>query len=401
MLPTLLITIALSAGPALAGPQVDVQTLAGPSVSGALIELNAEQAVVDAPRGRVRLPLEQLVSLAPVQVDVPPPGLSAEAWVDLTDGSALVVHDYRMTDGRAKITLVDGSAFDVPAPGVARVQFAPRTPALDAEWARISQMKFTADVLVVRKGDTLDYHQGTLHDVGPIEAQFDLEGDRLPVKRSKIGGLMYYHPAGQKLPGAVARATDGSGSRWAVARLASSGRLVLTTPTGLEIPRAWSAVRRIDFSSDKVLYLSDLPAQTMSWKPFFRPDSEVAVVDQYFAPRPDRALDRDPLQLGGKAYRKGLAMHSRTEMVFRLPDRFQRFKALAGIDDHLRPYGAVRLVIRGDDRELLSARLTGRDTPVSIDLDISGVRRLTILADFAGVLDVGSHLLLCEARVVK
>ena len=227
------------------------------------------------------------------------------------------------------------------------------------------------------------------------------------MKRGKIGGLIYYHPAGPKLPGAVAHATDGSGSRWAVARLATAGplatagRLVLSTPSGLEIPRAWSAVRRIEFASDKVLYLSDLPAQTTSWKPFFRPDSQVAVVDQYFAPRPDRALDRDPLQLGGKPYRKGLAMHSRTEQVFRLPDRFQRFKALAGIDDHLRPHGAVRLIIRGDERELFSVRLTGSDPPLPIDLEISGVRRLTILADFAGVLDAGSHLLLCEARVVK
>ena len=91
-------------------------------------------------------------------------------------------------------------------------------------------------------------------------------------------------------------------------------------------------------------------------------------MEQFYAPRFDRNFDGGPLQLGGTPYRKGLALHGRTELVYRLPDRFSRFRAVAGIDDAVRPGGKVRLVVRGDDKVLLDAvdrrqrRRRGRST---------------------------------------
>jgi hypothetical protein len=94
-------------------------------------------------------------------------------------------------------------------------------------------------------------------------------------------------------------------------------------------------------------------------------------------------------------------MHSRTELVYRLPGKFGTFRALAGIDDRVRPGGDVRLVIYGDGRLLLDKQITGRDEPVPLTVDISGVARLKIVADFGGDLDVSDHLDLCEPRVFK
>jgi hypothetical protein len=36
-----------------------------------------------------------------------------------------------------------------------------------------------------------------------------------------------------------------------------------------------------------------------------------------------------------------------------------------------------------------------------LDLDVGGVRRLSIVADFSETFDVGDQLLLCEAKVIK
>jgi len=72
-----------------------------------------------------------------------------------------------------------------------------------------------------------------------------------------------------------------------------------------------------------------------------------------FQPRVDRALFGGPLQLpreaNGRAtpawpYAKGLAIHSRTKIVYRLPREFRSFSAIAGIDSRVRPAGNVRLV---------------------------------------------------------
>ena len=86
---------------------------------------------------------------------------------------------------------------------------------------------------------------------------------------------------------------------------------------------------------------------------------------QFYAPRFDRGFDSQPLQLGGVDYRKGLALHGRTELVYRLPERFSRFRAVAGIDDAVRPGGKVRLVVRGDDKVLLEAAICRQRRPAA------------------------------------
>ena len=105
--------------------------------------------------------------------------------------------------------------------------------------------------------------------------------------------------------------------------------------------------------------------------------------------------------MGGTPYPKGLALHSRTEIVYRLPARFSRFRAVVGIDDAVRRGGKTRLVIRGDGQELLNAAVAGSDAPRPVDLDLTGVRRLTIVVDFGDSLSAGGYLLLCNARLSK
>lgn len=120
-----------------------------------------------------------------------------------------------------------------------------------------------------------------------------------------------------------------------------------------------------------------------------------------FQPRIDRSLDGGPLQLGGTEYAKGIAAHSRTELVYRLPEKHRIFQAIAGIDDRLRPGGNVHLLILGDDRTLFEDDLSGKDAPRPLELDISGVNRLKLIVDFGDGMDVGDALDFCDARILK
>ena len=58
-----------------------------------------------------------------------------------------------------------------------------------------SSLKADSDLLVVRKDESLDYHKGVLHDVTEDAVRFDLDGEVLPVKRSKVYGFAYRHGA--------------------------------------------------------------------------------------------------------------------------------------------------------------------------------------------------------------
>jgi hypothetical protein len=87
--------------------------------------------------------------------------------------------------------------------------------------------------------------------------------------------------------------------------------------------------------------------------------------------------------------------------VFDLPDDVRQFRATAGIDFRVREHGNVRLVIRGDDQQLFAEDIAGADPPRELAINIAGARRLEIFVDYGANLDIGDHLNLCNARLVK
>jgi hypothetical protein len=127
-----------------------------------------------------------------------------------------------------------------------------------------------------------------------------------------------------------------------------------------------------------------------------------------FLPRQDASFGGGKLKLSGgdgknrgQEYEKGLAIHSRTELIYRLAGRFRRLTAIAGIDERVRDNGHVRLVISADRRTLLDEQISGDDPPRSLDLELVGAKRLIILVDYGDSLDIGDHLNLCNARLHK
>jgi hypothetical protein len=120
-----------------------------------------------------------------------------------------------------------------------------------------------------------------------------------------------------------------------------------------------------------------------------------------FGLRKNTSYSGRPLMLGETTFRKGLALHSRSEVAYRLPGDFSRFVATVGIDPSQRSRGHVRLEIRGDDRLLFDEPIPGSDEPRAIELNTSGVGRLTILVDYGEGLDIGDQLILGNARLIR
>lgn len=384
-----------------APPAVEVQTLTGETVAGRVLQLDGQHVAVDRDGTRVAVPTETVLAVSPVSAPsrrVWEPGV----WVDLADGTSLVAVDYAAQKGRANITLTGQQSVELPARDVVAVRFGPASEAVLAEWARIRETGDRSDLLVVPKDNTVDFHRGVLGDVTGGVVQFRIEGELLPVKREKVLGVVCFEPEGRQLPEALCRVTDADGSCWAVRtiKLAADG-LQWTTPLGLNITRPWTAIVRLDFSQGKVVYLSRLQPESRQWTPYFSAGKPLAAAVEFFAPKEDQALGGGAIELGGTSYAKGLALHSRARLVYRLPDAFRRFKAVAGIDDRVRPRGNARLVIEADGRILLETVLRGTDPPKPIDLDLAGAQRLVVLVDFGDEMDVSDHVDLADARVLK
>jgi hypothetical protein len=257
-------------------------------------------------------------------------------------------------------------------------------------------------LLVVRKQGALDYLEGVLGDVDDEVMHFELEKELIPVKRPKVEGLIYYHASGDELAEPLAEAIDRGGSRWQVKSVEPAGdQLTLTTPAGLKISQPIANLERLDLSSVNTQFLSALEPVSFQFAAYFPPRTDLPILTESNKPRRDLGFDGLPLKLDGKAYAKGLSLHSRTDVGFRLPGRFRRFKALVGIDDAVRPGGDVQVEIRGDRKLLWEGRVRGSDAAQALDLDIAGVKRIDILVDFGADLDVADVLDLCEARMTK
>jgi hypothetical protein len=384
-----------------AAPSFEATTLDGRTVVGPIEELTPQRLTIAAEKGRTSIPTAKLLTIAPKKK----PGLAADVAgvvVELTDGTMIHASEYVARGNQARITLARDEIVEAPTNIVRAVLCgAIEGDSLRAEWARMTDMKTDADLLIVRNGDGLDYHKGVLHDVTADTIRFDLDGEVLAVKRSKVYGLVYRRTPTGELPPALCRITDATDSQWPARSFALAAKFEWTTPAGVTVSQALENIARIDFSSGKLLYLGDLKPDSAAWTPFFGGHEPLPAVKQYYAPRFNRGFNSHPLSLAHVEYAKGLAMYSRTEIVYRLPERFSRFQAVAGIADAVRPGGKARLVVRGDEKVLFEGGFSGSDDPRSLDLDVTGVRRLTILVDFEEGLNVGSQLLLCNARVVK
>ncbi len=212
--------------------------------------------------------------------------------VELTDGTIILAQQYVAQGARAKISLAEGQVLDMPTSVVRTVQLQRPSAALAAEWARLLGMNADSDLLVVRKDESLDYHKGVLHDVTDDAVRFELDGELLPVKRSKIYGIAYRHGVPPNRPPAVCRITDAAGSQWQVHSLRLAEKLQWTTPAGLDVAQALDKIVQIDFSGGKIVYLSDLKPESVRWTPYFGPEKPLAAVEQFYAPRYDRAFRR-------------------------------------------------------------------------------------------------------------
>ena len=326
-------------------------------------------------------------------------------WIELTDGSKLTARTFSVKQRIAHITFLQGERRTLPTRLIHAVRLQPPS-ATDAQWNRIAQRKVTADVIAIRvDDDVLDELDGIIHDIESDTVQFELDDETVPVERGRLEGIVYFHPPTAATPKAIAQLFDIYGSLWQVQKLQmGSAKLQGVTVNGLTFELPLTDLVKLDFSAENLIYLSDIEPTSVTWTPFL--GSVDPLAQALFGPRRDRSFSGGKLQLGKRRgrdleYQKGLAIQSRTRMVYRLSDEFQRFKAIVGLDNRTRGRGNVELVILGNRRELLKKTVTGMMEPFELDVKISGVRRLTILVDYGKGKGIQDHLNLCNARITK
>lgn len=403
--------------------EVKVLTLAGDGLAGTLLEVTADSIVLQTPGGVQTLGFGDLLAVSRVDELSQAPQVPTTI-IDLVDGSSLLATSYTVTGGKALTRLEGGGDVEIPTRSIrsALLSYSPEED-LQKQWEAIREEAATGDIIVIRKERTftigegelaeervsvaLDYLEGVFNDVTPTTVQFAYNETPVNVSRARVQGLVYYHGAGRELREPLGQVTDIFGSQWnARSILSRDDRLELVSTAGVRYSMPLAHLRKLDFSMGKLVYLSDLKPEQVQWTPFFN-SGQTPSWAKLFEPQMDRAFGGGELRLGrledghDKTYDKGLAIHSRTFMMYHLPTGFDRFRAMAGIDNRVRNAGNIHLVISGDGRPLFEKTITGKDEPLPVDLSIRGIRRLSILVDYGDELDIADHLNLCDVKITK
>ncbi len=389
------------------GTTVELQRVTGEPVRGALEELNASGVVIAA-APNAPIPWEQIASIAFVgdKTEESKAGQPA-AWMRWTGGSRSAVAGFEISDDQFHATLLDGTKLEGPTSSLDAVRFYAPAPGTNQQWEELLKRPRTGDVVIVRKSaESLDLLEGVIHSVTADVVEFEFDGQKIPVRRTKLEGVAF---AGRRDRPArsLGRLLDRFGGEWQLAKIESDGSMVkLETISGVRWQWRLDRLRRLELQGSNVVYLSDLEPEKVEWTSFFPGGRLSESFRGLFAVQKDRSLSGDPLELvmadgHRRVFAKGLGIHSRTELVYRLTEPFARFHAIAGIDVAHRGRGTLQLTVMGDGRPLWSGTVRGSEPPLVLDVSLRGVRRLALLVDYGDESDAGDHLNLCEPRLVK
>jgi len=387
---------------ALAGLPVEATSLSGGTVSGQLVELSATELKLQPENGAVTtIPTADLLELRGTSAATPAAGETPLVRVRLVDGSVLQLAELKNTlkELQGKHPYLEG-VLSVPMTAVHSLRFTPPNAKFDPLWEQLLEKGTKSDMIVLQKAEVLDHLDGVVGAIDEQTIKFLLDGDEIPVKREKAFGIIYARkPYNGKL---TARVQFANGDSIAAKSVTSNGdEWKVTSLVGQTWTLAASDISLVDYSLGKVVYLSTMEPRNVKYTPFIQFDGQT---EFYWKFRRDRSLEGKPLRLGQKTYSRGLAIHSKTELRYRLGGEYRRFQALLGIDDEITNtnWGATAVRIVGDRRELYAGECRPRQSPIPLDLDVSDVVELDIIVDFGpDKSDISDRIHLADARLVK
>lgn len=247
----------------------------------------------------------------------------------------------------------------------------------------LSAAKPGRDILLALKDGKIRSFRGTLLAVHDRGGRFRIGERTRDFAREQTYGLVFAIPPIEgKQPSAVVCLSDGSIIPGAV-KQADQDSLVTETEFGTTMRIDTDRITRVDFYSDRIVYLSDLVPVSADGSGLLGEPYEYVL---------DQSIGRTPLSIGGHSFTKGIGVRARNRLTYRLDGSYRTLAGTMGIDDVARPRGNVIFTVIGDGRELYnSGPVSGTDPGKSFAVPVDGVIDLTLSVEFGQELDVGDY----------
>ncbi|MCA9073786.1 MAG: NPCBM/NEW2 domain-containing protein [Planctomycetaceae bacterium] len=388
-------TITISTLLCLWGLPIDASLLDGERLSGELQSVSSTEAVLVVDGENRTIPLSEFQEFRWTDSNTPLP--SSRPALQTHDGSLLTAES--LTAAKQEFTLTNSRLGEliIPKASVSNLRLGPLDSTVAAAWEAFLSRESQDDLIVIRKGDALDHVAGVVSTISDDSIGLLLDGRAIDLPRSRVFGIIY---ASSEVPASsplcVVEFTDSQ--RLAAVDMAfADDKLSLTTSEGQVFSLATDAIKRIDFSLGKIMYLSQTEPASVKY-----PTDHPLYLEAVWKYRRGQNSRGASLQLGGRQYDNGIWVHSGTVLRYRLGRQYRRFQSLMGIDEDLGDCAPqLGLVIRGDGRVLYEQDVKRTDEVRELDLDVSDVRELEIEVTSTDPNGICEHLDLVEARLIK
>jgi len=408
---------------------------------GTLLQLDAEKVVLSSGTRTLEFPPERVLKLQAEE-----PGTASNASqsflvAHLRDGSRIVASDLTLSNQVLHLTRTSGTKLSLRLDFVEAIRFSipfgKVTEEIPTEIQKILQAKSAEDRLLVSLGDALDYYGGIIREIGPETVQFELDGEILAVKRQKIVGLLFHQSDFPETAFPFCRITERDGTTWELTELTfeqNQERFHWKTVLGIEGVTPLSEWVSADFTKTNTFPLFQLTPISVQYTPAvvwadprgqeplllwqqlagsILERSDAASDESSPVSRSDSATTRlkkpdqlplrtlQGIQLDRKVYPIGTTLSARTVLEYSWTDDYKTLRGLAGIDDRTCPNGRVKLAFLSGDTVLYETTIRGDHPAVPLNINLSGVKKLTIIVDFPGKIDDGTRINLVEMQLVK
>ncbi len=418
---------------------VKVVDIDGKASSGTLLQLTAEKVVLSSGTETQEFSPGQILKLHSEETAGTPNAPELFLVVHLRDGSRIVASDLSVANQTLHLTRASGAKFSFRLELVEGVLFSipfgKIADGMPEEIQKIRQTRSAEDRLLITVGNAWDYYGGIVREIGPETVQFELDDEVLAIPRKKIVGLLFHQNDSPETALPFCRTTERDGTSWELAELTfdrDQERFRWKTVLGIEGTTPFSDWESTDFTKTNTLPLLQSTPVSVQYTPAVvwteQREQEPLLLWQQFAKSilerteattNDESLQGDSgsgrlkkprqfplqtlrgIQLDRKVYPVGYTLSARTVLEFSWTDDYKTLRGLAGIDDRTRPNGRVKLTFLSGDTILYEATIRGDSSAVPLNVNLTGVKKLTIVVDFPNGIDDGTRLNLVEMQLVK
>lgn len=362
------------AGEPQGGPQeglpTTIETTAGVRETGGLAAIEPEQIRLITPVGERTFAVRDVRTISRVGTG---PGPAARIRLIGTDGMQLAGTDVAWNGEVLTLTTPVGPV-TMPA---ARVQtiICDRTPPPaatpgDPEWLAALPEELDSDVVVVAKGEGVQFVPCAITSIAADTVTVSLDGETIPVKRERVVGMRWLREPTS--PGGVSVRV--AGGIVPATRVTWSPEALLIDDVRLPP----SALDAIDYAAGRTVRLATLPTERLEVEPFFGGLASIEGVAGFFQPRAVRAAGDSPA--------RNFVVRPRTTAVWRIPPGSRTFATSFSTEGSASSGGSV-VVITIDGTEAFRGTVEptpqgGRDRVPIGPIALQAARRLSLTVDY-------------------